>query len=124
MTMSTCDAVSGNDSGPQLTIVQNIRVTFTSGGPGFGKYRVDANVVPPAGATGIPKATVNVLQNGTVITPVNAVVMTESPLGSRNFFVEQFSPAPSRGSQFWAEVAVDWIIQQRESGTSPVQTQP
>jgi hypothetical protein len=38
--------------------------------------------------------------------------------------VEQFSLAPSRGSQFWAEVVVDWIIQQRESGTSPVQTQP
>lgn len=105
-------------------IVQNVRASFTSLGPGFGTYRVDANVIPPAGATGIPKATFYVLENGIIRKPFENAIMTEAPLGSRNFYVSQVGVSPRTGSQYWAEVTVDWMIQQRESATSPVQTQP
>jgi hypothetical protein len=118
---TSCDVSSENDD---RRIVQNVRVSFSALGTGFGKYRVDAEVIPPAGATGIPKATVFVLENGIVRKPFENIFMTEDPLGSREFYVEQIGASPRSGSQYWAEVTVDWMIQQREATTSPVKTQP
>lgn len=117
---------SASGPGIQWRILQKVNVTYSTAGlpAGVCRYQVDANAIPPAGASGIPRATVFVLESGQTRLPLNDVPMTASLTKLDFYSAECFGAAPKSGAKIWAEVTAVWLTQQTEKTVSVIKSVP
>jgi len=112
-------------AGIQTRMLQKVQVKYSTDQLPMGvcRYQIDAVVIPPAGASGIPLATIFVLENTITRSPVKDSQMVLNQ-ATGLYSASGFGAPPQSRARIWGEVTVTWLISQTEKATSVIQTVP
>ena len=111
--------------GIQTRLMTKVQVTYSPADRSqvISKYQIDANIIPPAGASGIPLATITVAEGNTTKNPVKDSQMVFNPVTGM-YSASGLGLSPQSKARIWGEVTVTWMIPQTEKATSVIQTVP
>lgn len=111
--------------GIQTRLMTKVQVTYSPADRSqvISKYQIDANIIPPAGASGIPLATITVVEGNTPRNPVKDSQMVLNPVTGM-YSASGLGLSPQSKARIWGEVTVTWMIPQTEKATSVIQTVP
>ncbi len=112
-------------AGIQTRLLQKVQVKYSTDQmpPGVCRYQIDAYVIPTAGASGIPLASIFVLENAITRNPVKDSQMVLNQ-ATGMYSASGFGAPPQSKAKIWGEVTVTWLIPQTEKATSVIQTVP
>ncbi len=112
-------------AGIQTRMLQKVQVKYSTDQLPMGvcSYQIDAIVIPPAGASGIPLATIVVLENGITRNPLKDSQMVFNQ-ATGTYSASRYGAPPQSRARIWGEVTVTWLIPQTEKATSVIQTVP